>query len=421
MLEFAILVIALTGLSLFVHEKTGVPSPVTLLTVALLGKMGGVSLLHIDSDTFDQVVYLLFPLLITVDVLHLKFSDIKSNAISLFYVAVISVVLSVLAGAALDSWIFPDYDISLPALVALFCMIMATDPVAVSAVFGSHKLPHKLKVIAEGESLFNDATAVVVFSIALFILKMDGNSPSTMDVVILSASIIFGAIAIGFVVGLIGVGLLKMVSDTKLEMTILLLLGYTAYALAESMHWSGIPAIIIAVMMGNSVIHGRIKNNDANKESGRAENDIESNHKIVHRNIETLAIFGSTVLFLAIGEMVDFDNIALYWKEILSVFIAATAIRTIMMKKFKAISNLNSHMQNISIHWWLILSSAGVKGGLSILMLHLLTDWIPASQVGLFEAIVIGNILLSTFIYPFILIAVIKSNREKLDIEISQD
>jgi CPA1 family monovalent cation:H+ antiporter len=413
MLEFAILTIFLTVFALFINQKTGIPSPIPLLTVVLLLKYFGIDILGINNDVFDQLVYLLFPLLVTVDVLHLKYQDIKKNYLSLFYVAVISVVLSVLAGASLNHFILPDYNISTPELIALFCMIMATDPVAVSAVFGNHKLPKQLKIIAEGESLFNDATAMIIFSITMFFMSMGSTPVSAFEVVKLSSLVLFGSILIGFVLGFLGSFLLKMAKGYQLEMAVLLLIGYSAYYLAEHMHWSGIPAIIISIMIGNSVIHGKISS-DENSDSGR-----ENNHKLVHQSIETLAIFGSTILFIAIGDLVNIDNLIKYWKEILSVFVASTIIRAVMMKKFRMISNSNSLMQNIDTDWWLILSAAGVKGGLSILMLHMASKHIQ--NIELFEAIVIGNILLTTFIYPFILIAVIKANREKLDMEISQE
>lgn len=412
MLEFAILTIFLTVFALFVNQKTGIPSPIPLLTVVLLLKYFGIDILGINDDVFDQLVYLLFPLLVTVDVLHLRYKDIKKNALSLFYVAGISVILSVLVGASLNHFILPDYNISTPELIALFCMIMATDPVAVSAVFGNHRLPKQLKIIAEGESLFNDATAMIIFSITMFFMSMGSAPVSAFEVVKLSSLVLFGSIAIGFALGFIGSFLLKIAKGYQLEMAVLLLMGYSAYYLAEYMHWSGIPAIIISVMIGNSVIHGKISSDE---KSG----DRVSNHKLVHQSIETLAIFGSTILFIAIGDLVNLDNLIKYWKEILSVFVASTIIRAVMMKKFRIISNSNSLMHDIDTDWWLILSAAGVKGGLSILMLHMASKYIQ--NIELFEAIVIGNILLTTFIYPFILIAVIKANRKKLDMEISQE
>ncbi len=54
----------------------------------------------------------------------------------------------------------------------LFAMVLATDPVSVVSIFSNFQLPHSLKILAEGESLFNDATALIVFAfVGLYALE----------------------------------------------------------------------------------------------------------------------------------------------------------------------------------------------------------------------------------------------------------
>jgi CPA1 family monovalent cation:H+ antiporter len=67
-------------------------------------------------------------------------------------------------------------------------------------------------------------------------------------------------------------------------------------------------------------------------------------------------------------------------------------------------------MVNVSFRWWGVLTFAGIKGGLSIVMLTM----IPASfeHLEMFKAVVIGIIMLSTFIYSAILLIIIGINRE---------
>jgi CPA1 family monovalent cation:H+ antiporter len=110
--------------------------------------------------------------------------------------------------------------------------------------------------------------------------------------------------------------------------------------------------------------------------------------------------------------MIDLALLSHYWREILSVFVVTTFIRAVMMGQFAWVSNKTDKMQNITSDWWLILTFAGVKGGLSILMVHMIPDVFEFKT--LFEAIVIGNIILSIFIYSPLMMLTIKLRQAHL-------
>ena len=127
----------------------------------------------------------------------------------------------------------------------------------------------------------------------------------------------------------------------------------------------------------------------------------------------------NTILFVAMAEMI---NVNLLWKyrvEILVMFAATTLIRGVMMALFAWISNQTGKMTDISFRWWGVLTFAGIKGGLSIVMLTM----IPASfqYLEMFKAVVIGVIMLSTFIYSGVLLAIIGSNKEHFLVEKSAE
>jgi CPA1 family monovalent cation:H+ antiporter len=73
----------------------------------------------------------------------------------------------------------------------------------------------------------------------------------------------------------------------------------------------------------------------------------------------------------------------------------------------------------IPLHWWKVLAAAGVKGAFSILMLHMIPS--DFRYIELFEAVVVGNILLSTFLYPLALVAIIRVHRARFDAEYKAD
>ncbi len=400
------LVLLLSVIGQLNQEKFKIPASGTVLFVALCLKYFAYDWYVVSNPLFDQLLLLLLPLLLAVDILHLKLKDLKEHAISLFYIAGISVALSVLSGVLLSHLIFPEYNLSIPVLVMLFCMVSATDPVAVGAVFSNFKVPHKLKVLVEGESLFNDATALIAFNLAAIFYVM-GDQVTAELVITKSSLIILGAVGIGAVFGGLGYFLLKLTTNPDTETLIILLITFGSFLCTEYFHYSGIISVITALLIANHVIIKRIEKNDGDTLVSK------ENHEKVFNNIKFSAVIGVTVLFLSIGNLVNFENLVLYWKEILSVFFATTLIRAVMMFKFSLISRKITKMQNIPLHWYKILVFAGIKGGLSILMLHMMPKGIDHIQM--IEAVVIGVILLTTFIYPALLTATMKWHSAKFE------
>jgi CPA1 family monovalent cation:H+ antiporter len=98
------------------------------------------------------------------------------------------------------------------------------------------------------------------------------------------------------------------------------------------------------------------------------------------------------------------------------MFLITTLIRAFMMGTFGIISNMTKIMTDISFRWWSVLLFAGIKGGLSIVMLQMLPEGFEHKEM--FDAIVIGVILLSTIIYAFILVGIILLNKSSFDEEV---
>ena len=109
------------------------------------------------------------------------------------------------------------------------------------------------------------------------------------------------------------------------------------------------------------------------------------------------------------ASIVDIHLLLEYKKEILLMFLITTIIRAIIMAKFAFISNSFKTMTDINLRWWTVLLFSGIKGGLSIVMLTLLPDSFEYKEM--FEAIVVGVILLSTFVYATALVIIITRHK----------
>lgn len=429
MLEFAAFILLLTAISFIVQDKVGIPTPITIISTILAIKALGLDHAELNSVEFDKILLMLLPLLLAVDVLSLTLEDLKKNWFSLVYAAVISVFLSILVGVGINQYILPEYNFSIPILVMLFCAVSATDPIAVCSVFSNFKLPHQLKVIAEGESLFNDAVVLVVFGIALSIYQGEIESG---DLVTHSIMVIVGAILVGVVTGFVGIKLMHLSNDPVIQASIMLSVSYFSFAIAEHYHWSGILAVIVSLVLTNHIVLSMIKNDELQLlKFGSPASLIgrftkvksiikdKTHHEMIIRIIKFGSAIASTVLFVMLSHIIDVENILKYWKEALAVFLSVTAIRAVMMSKFAIISNSLESVVDINIRWWSVLTFAGVKGALSVLMVHMIPNTFEHKEM--FEAIVAANIILTTFLYSIALIVIISKNKLKFEKECSAE
>jgi len=438
-------IVSVLYLALQLEDKFKVPSPLGLIVLSFIfhALMGDVFMLTGDAEHFALLVLLLLPILLISDSLELSVDDLKEHGLSLFYLAVVAVSLSVVAALLMGSTLFSEYNLSTAAIIVLFAMVLATDPVSVVSIFSNFNLPHKLKILCEGESLFNDATALIVF-VFIGLYALNGGDITAGYVAEISVLVVLGSSALGVALGYLGLLMMKTTTNRTAEMLILILVGYGGFELAEHfytllnmlgmhthMHLSGILTCIFAtitvnhMMMQEAVKENATIDHEENILQSKptsqgvisaAINKIKSTveererHLRTKEDVQLLALVANTILFVAMAELINMSLLWQYKTEIIVMFLATTVIRAVMMAKFAIITNQTDKMTNINFRWWGVLTFAGIKGGLSVVMLMM----IPASfeHLEMFKAVVIGVILLSTFIYSGILVALISKNQE---------
>ena len=439
-----LLLLTILFISIEAQKYLKIPSPITLIGLSYGFYYMFPHMVLFSEETFAELVLFLIPILIASDALQLKLEDLKKNALSLVYLALFSVAISVGFGIFSAHTFFADYHLGTGAIIALFAMVLATDPVSVVAVFSSFKVPHKLAILAEGESLFNDATALIIFMF-IAIPMMNGVDIGAMDIVIVSFKVISISVLIGLIVGFIGVGLMKLTSDPMSELVLILLTAYGAFEVAEHFHMAGLLAVIVAIITLNTITQKsfdkkekQIKKarnivNRANKSrkvfstgfmSGitrKLSSDVSDveRHKQNLNYVAVLALLANTFLFMSMASIVHLDLLLKYQTEILMMFAITTLIRAFMMGTFAFTSKMTQKMTDIGLRWWSVLLFAGIKGGLSIVMLQMLPHGFEHKEM--FDAIVIGVILLSTLVYALILVAIIMGNKKSFDEEVDME
>jgi CPA1 family monovalent cation:H+ antiporter len=431
-------------ISIELQKYFKIPSPISLIGLSYSFYYMFPFMVLFSEETFAELVLFLIPILIASDALLLKLDDLKKNALSLTYLAMFSVAISIGFGIIATNTFFAEYALSTGAIIALFAMVLATDPVSVVSVFSSFKVPHKLAILAEGESLFNDATALIIFMFVA-IPMINGVEIGALDIAIVSLKVISVSIVIGLLVGFMGVGIMRMTSDPMSELVLILLTAYGAFELAEHWHMAGLLAVIVAIITLNTmtqesfdktkkrVIKAKNIVNRANQSkkifstgfmSGitrKLSSDVSSieRHKQNLNYVAVLALLANTFLFMSMASIVHIDALLKYQTEILLMFAITTFIRAFMMGTFAFTSNRIKKMTNIGIRWWSVLLFAGIKGGLSIVMLQMLPKGFEHKEM--FDAIVIGVILLSTIVYALVLVGIIMGNKKAFDKEVDAE
>jgi CPA1 family monovalent cation:H+ antiporter len=130
--------------------------------------------------------------------------------------------------------------------VALGALVAPPDPVAATAVAGSLGLPRRLVSVLEGEGLFNDVTAIVVYSVAIQAV-VTGHF-SEIDAVLNFLESAGVAMGVGLVLGWVGVRLMRYLNEAVWQVAMSLLLPFAAYAMAQAWHGSAVLAVLVCAL-----------------------------------------------------------------------------------------------------------------------------------------------------------------------------
>ncbi|MEU4584669.1 Na+/H+ antiporter [Kitasatospora aureofaciens] len=242
-----VLVVLATTVATFAR-RLRVPAP-SLLVLAGIGValIPGVPALHVPPQIIGMVV---LPPLLYASAEELSLRDLRTVwrpvtilSFGLVFASAAAVGFTAVAVAGLP-----------PAMAfVLGAVLSSTDPVAVTALGRRLALPGRVQVLVQAESLFNDATSLVLFKVAVGIAVAVGASVSVPaaggEFLLLGGG--------GTLVGAAVAGLVWLVrrrtTDPVLETVIALVTPYAAYVLAESVHTSGVTSVVVAgVLLGRS-------------------------------------------------------------------------------------------------------------------------------------------------------------------------
>lgn len=382
-LFLSFLLLALSATLYIIAKKIRIPYTVLLV---LFGS-ALVPLAYTEYGSFlaefhltpEILFYIFLPILVFESAYNMKIQSIVENVRSIGLLSVVGLAISAFSIAGLLYFILPFVGLSIPFIVLLLfgTLISATDPVAVLALFKEFGAPKRLSLIFEGESLFNDATAVALFLVVLDIaMKGFKGVTSIGEGFVMFSSMIILGIFFGFLMGIITSKLIGFVrSYDYASITLGLVSAHMTFIGAEfishHMHFGGfhfalspiIATTICAMVLGN---YGRAKISPLADE-------------FVDKFWGVLAFISNSLVFVLVGLLSITLPIAFPQFIIpitITVFVVAAA-RALSIYPVIGFLNRTKKESPVPLSWQHLLSWGSLRGALAVTMVLL----IPASYV----------------------------------------
>ena len=256
------------------------PYPIALVVGG--GLLGFVP--RLPQPQFDPqfTLVLVLPPILYQAALLTSWREFKANIRPIGLLAIGLVIATTLAVGATLKLLIPD--IPWAAAFVLGAIVSPPDAVAATAILSRLSIPRQVVTILEGESLVNDATGLVIykFAVAAVLTGVFSLWQASLEFV----GVAIGGIALGFLMGQAFVIVHKYLGDAFIEVLTTIAVPYVAYITAESLHVSGVLAVVAA-----GIVRGRY-----------APEIVSAEMRIIARSVWNLLVFSlNCLVFILIG------------------------------------------------------------------------------------------------------------------------
>lgn len=234
-------VIFATAILIPLSSRVNLPWPVLVTMFGIvLAAIPQVPQVHVEPELILPVV---LPPLLYATARKTSWRQWATNARPILLLAVALVLVTTAVVAAVASTVVPG--ISLAGAVALGALVSPPDPVAATAIAGKLHLPRRLVSMLEGEGLFNDVAALVLYQVAIAAVVGGSFSPGQAALKLLLAAVL--ALVVGFVLGWGMTRLIAMLgpADPRPRVLLSILAPTACYVAAEELHGSGVLAVLV--------------------------------------------------------------------------------------------------------------------------------------------------------------------------------
>ena len=319
---------------------------------------------------------LFLPPLLFEGTINMDLDHLRRYATPVGLVALLGTLISVvLLSAAFHALL------GLPLEVAalLGVMLSPTDPVAVLSLFKEQGVARGLQTIVEGESVFNDGVAVVLYIIGLQVVT--GHPVSIGEGLIEFVKVVAGGALVGGLLGYLTHRVYSAIDDHLIEVGLSLVLAYGAYLAAERLGVSGVIAVVVAgLIIGNY---------------GRLFSMSPSTRLSLTHFWDVSAFLLNGLLFLLIGLTVERGHLLEFAGQIAVVFLAMMVARAVAVYGTLGVHRIMSRTP-IPSSWLHVANWAGLRGSIPVALALSLPLGVP--EADRLKAITLGAVLLSLLV-----------------------
>lgn len=222
-------------------RRLPIPAPLLLLLVGAV--VSYEPWFPLPELTAEMALFGFLPPLLYAAAVNTSLVDFRANLKAIGWLSIGFVLFCAVGVALVIMGLLP---VPFAAAFAVGAIVAPPDAVAAVAVARSAGLPRRVVTILEGESLLNDATALVSLRTAVAALGAAVTFWEVGQDFLLA--VIVGPLA-GFVVAKLSIWLFRVITEPVMSTTLTFLIPFAAYALAETFHASGVLAVVVAGLM----------------------------------------------------------------------------------------------------------------------------------------------------------------------------
>lgn len=380
--QVVLALLTLLFLSILTHlmaKRVRVPYTVLLVVVGFLliplSKLSFFSYITSFQLTPDLLFFIFLPILLFESAYNMNVRHITENIGAIGALAILGLVISALFVAVFGFLGLNGIGEDIPFVVVLLfgTLISATDPVAILALFKEYGAPRRLALIFEGESLFNDGTALALFLVVLdSILEGFHGTDSVVGGVFIFFSMLTGGAIFGLVMGEFYSRLLQWARHEHLQLTLTMISAHSTFLLSEvishnvtlfghPLHISSIVATVIA-----SIVIG---------ERGRFSIS-PGIQKTMEHFWGYFAFVANSLVFILLGLL--FSTLPVPVADILPalavIILVVAAGRAVSVYPVVGLLNLLRWEQPIPRTWQHLMAWGSLRGALAVTMVLMIPD-----------------------------------------------
>lgn len=370
--------LAAAALTALVTRRLGLPWSVALVALGLVA--GSVLPAGTVRVTPELVLLVLLPGLVFEAALRLEIQQLRRTFGWLVLLAAPGVLITAVVVAVVLQ-LATGLRFELGMVVG--AMVAATDPVAILATFRDLRASRRLATLVEGESLFNDATALVLFAATIGVITEGATVAETAQDLLVA---LVGSIGIGLAAGWVASRLIALIEDHPIELTLSIAAAYGTYLLADGLGQSGIIATVAAgVVIGS---HGRAV--------GLSRRALEALDVVW----ELIAFLLTAFAFLLVGLAISVGALVAAAPSILWGVVAVTIGRALvvygMLGGAARLIGTRTGQVDVPFAWLHVLFWAGLRGAVAVAMALSLPEDFP--ERALLQQVTFGIVLFTLFV-----------------------